>query len=222
MLRTRKLKRKSASEVFTSIYQDNGWNGNHSVSGRGSDDDQTAVIVESLPRLFSAYQVTSVLDVPCGDFHWMKKVDLSSIDYIGADIVSDLISSNTNRYASKLVSFRQLDLIRDPLPRVDLVFCRDCLVHLSFDDTFAALENILRSRAKYLLTTTFTDRERNRDIVTGEWRALNLELAPFDFPPPIALINEKCTESGNAFSDKSLGLWKISDISGRHASDSRF
>jgi hypothetical protein len=40
-----------------------------------------------------------------------------------------------------------------------------------------------------------------------------MELAPFNFPPPIELINEGCTEGDNLFADKSIGLWRLQDIS---------
>jgi hypothetical protein len=60
--------------------------------------------------------------------------------------------------------------------------------------------------------TTFTRRENNRDITTGAWRALNLQAAPFHFPTPIALIDEKCMEDNGAYLDKHLGLWRVSEI----------
>lgn len=62
------------------------------------------------------------------------------------------------------------------------------------------------------MTTTFTGPRPNHDIATGGWRTLNLTLAPFNFPPPLRVVNEKCTEGGNAFSDKSLGVWALGDL----------
>ncbi len=104
--------------------------------------------------------------------------------------------------------------MKDELPEVDLIFCRDCLVHFSHSDIFKALTNIRRSGAIYLLTTTFSGRKENHDINTGEWRVLNFEAAPFHFPPPLRLLVENCTQqnSKGAYKDKSLGLWKISDF----------
>jgi hypothetical protein len=102
---------------------------------------------------------------------------------------------------------------KDSLPAVDMVFCRDLLVHLSYADAFAALRNLRASGSTYLFTTTFTRRSRNFDIpTTGEWRPLNLQLAPFGFSEPLTLINEKCTEGDGSWSDKGLGLWRISDL----------
>ena len=60
--------------------------------------------------------------------------------------------------------------------------------------------------------TTFLDAETNRDIADGDWRALNLQRAPLDFPDPVALINEGCREANNDYADKSLGLRRIDDL----------
>src|SRR5208283_4999775 len=101
------------------------------------------------------------------------------------------------KYATQKVSFRYINLLSDQMPTVDLVLCRDCLVHFSFLDIFTAIENIIRSGSKYLMTTTYYNiGRRNVDILTGEWRPINLQLPPFNFPIPIALIDEQCTEKG--------------------------
>ena len=186
--------------------------GKDSFSGTGSDAHQTAIITKELPFIFKDYRVTTVLDIPCGDFHWMKNVDLTSIDYVGADIVNDLIEKNSVQYGKDSLRFQKLDLIENKLPKVDLIFCRDCLVHLSFEDIFHALHNICASQSEYFLTTTFTERTKNRDIATGDWRTLNLEVDPFILPRPLKVINEGCTEGAGQYTDKTLGLWRIADV----------
>lgn len=201
-----------ARRVFADIYKSNTWRGKDSRSGTGSDAHQTRIVVKELPVLFRDFGISTMLDIPCGDFRWMKEVDLSRVDYIGADIVDDLISDNAEQHARRGVSFRKLDLLEDRLPRVDLVFCRDCLVHLSFYDILRALQNVCRSESRFILTTTFTGRSENRDIATGQWRVLNLALEPFVLPAPRRIIEEGCTEGGGAYADKSLGLWQIADI----------
>jgi hypothetical protein len=95
---------------------------------------------------------------------------------------------------------------------VDVIFCRDALVHFSFSDVFRALDNIISSNSTYLITTTFVDRNKNTDILTGQWRPLNLQAHPFDFPAPIATIDERCTEGDGSWGDKSLGVWRISEL----------
>ena len=76
----------------------------------------------------------------------------------------------------------------------------------------SAIRNFHKSGTKYLLTTTFTGIKENTDIVSGRVRPINLQKPPFNFPMPILLINEHCTEEVGRFADKSLGLWEIVDI----------
>jgi hypothetical protein len=205
------LRIRTPADIFTDIYRGNKWVGTDSVSGPGSGLWRTRIVRNKLTNLCRCFAVRSMLDIPCGDFHWMKHVDLDGVDYTGADIVADLIRAN-GQYEAPNIRFLKLNLIEDRLPKVDLVFCRDCLVHLSFRDALAALHAICSSGSTYLLTTTFTSRPRNCNIVTGQWRPLNLEVLPFSFPPPLQTINEERYEDEGEFSDKSLGLWRVEDI----------
>jgi len=199
-------------KIFTKIIRKNIWEGKESVSGPGSNLEQTKIIREAIGQLIKDLKVFRMLDIPCGDFHWMKHVDLNNVKYIGADIVKSLIRKNTDTYGKREgVSFRLLNLINDPLPKADLILCRDCLVHFSFHDIFLALKNICQSDSTFLLTTNFPEHKINNDINTGKWRFLNLNSPPFNMPAPILTINEGCTEREKA-KDKSLSLWKIDSI----------
>lgn len=205
------LRMTSPEQVFTDIYRKNKWFGTDSVSGAGSDIVQTQRIMEAMPLLFHDLGVRSLLDVPCGDFFWMSKVDLDGIDYLGGDIVADIVARNTAAHAKPGVRFERIDLIRDALPKADVILVRDCLVHLSYENILRALRNISSSGSTYLLTTTFPGRT-NIDIPTGRWRPLDLEVPPFSLPPPFKLVEEGCTEGDGAFREKSLGLWRVADI----------
>ena len=206
------LKSMAPKEIFSTIFHENAWKGTQSVSGKGSDRDQTQSLVTELPKLFSKYGVCSVLDVPCGDFHWMQQVDLSGVRYFGGDIVPDLIAQNESTYACPNIRFACIDLLTDALPEVDLIMCRDCLVHFSFAHIHQALRNIAASPAKFLLTTSFVDRTTNDDILTGRWRPLHLRLAPFNLPAPLDSILEGCTQDEGKYSDKAMCLWSIADL----------
>jgi SAM-dependent methyltransferase len=205
------LRMKSSEQVFTDIYRHNKWFGTDSVSGVGSDVVQTSVIVEEIPRLLKEFSIETLLDVPCGDFFWMSRIELGTVHYVGGDIVQELVERNLREHARPGVDFRRIDLTSDDLPEADLVLVRDCLVHLSYEDIDRALRNICKSRARYLLTTTFPGRT-NHDIPTGRWRPLDLQSPPFGLPAPERLINEGCTEAGAQFRDKSLALWQIDDL----------
>jgi len=183
-----------------------------SVSGAGSSISETEVVRRELPALLAELGARSLLDIPCGDFHWMQEVDLGVERYVGADVVSALVDENQRLHGDAIRSFRQLDATRDDLPEVDLIFCRDCLMHLSFDSVKAALRNFKRSGARYLLTTIYADKTEHHDIETGRWNAINLRLPPFELPEPLRVINEQSGKAGERFRDKSLALWRIDQI----------
>jgi len=212
--KAKKLKEKfsvsTAEWVFTKIYQKNLFKGNESRSGPGSSLEQTEIIRKKLPDLINELKIQSMLDIPCGDFFWLKEVDLNFIQYTGVDVVDDIISSNNKKYAKQNRNFIKLDILEDDLPKVNLVLCRDLLVHFSFNDIKKAVNNIKKSQSKYLLTTSFPNLKQNNDIITGEWRRLNFQIPPFSFPNPMKYILEKCTEKNCP--DKSLLLYQIKDL----------
>ncbi len=201
--------RRSPARVFSDIYRHNRWGDPESVSGPGSSLARTAALRECLPGLIEDLGVRSLLDIPCGDFHWMSRVNLD-VEYIGADIVEDLVRENQRKYGRPGRQFLCLDLLRGPLPKTDLLLCRDCLIHFSFRNIRRALKVIRDSGATFLLTTTYVDRTANEDNPTGAWRPLNLEAPPFNFPPPLRLIDERCPREHSR--DQRLGLWRIETL----------
>lgn len=196
-------------DVFSNIYKENHWGGTESVSGPGSDLSQTKVLIDFLPKLFQEYKIKSMLDIPCGDFYWMSNVVLNDVFYTGADIVDEIIYKCKSEYP--LYEFKIMDLVESELPCVDLIFCRDCLVHLPYETIKKAIKNIKNSKSKYLLTTSFSQHD-NTDTHLGGWRPLNLTRGPFNFPEPILIINEGCTENDYEYLDKSMYLWEIKNI----------
>jgi hypothetical protein len=197
---------------FSAIYRGNRFGSLESFSGEGSTLWQTRLIRRALPKLLTEIGARSILDVPCGDFNWIKEVPLGEVRYCGGDIVPELVEANQRNHGNERRSFRRLDIIRDTLPQVDLIFCRDCLVHLPFEAALAAIRNFKRSGSTWLLTTTFEDRQDNQDLIGLTWRTLNLRKPPFNFPEPARLINEGCTQENGQFADKCLGLWRLDDL----------
>ncbi len=198
--------------VFNKIYRTNAWGDPETVSGAGSNSINTEVIRKELPALLQKLNVQNMLDIPCGDFFWMKNTSLSVERYIGADIVKELIERNTKLFGNSQRTFLLLDLLMEELPHVDMILCRDLLPHFSFRQIAAALEHIKESNSRYLLTSTYVARPANTDIQTGGFRPLNLQAEPFNFPAPLKIINEHCTYNNGTYFDKSLALWRIDDI----------
>ena len=175
---------KDPEERFTKIYQENHWNASESRSGEGSTQENTQNIRNELPKVLKKYKIKSMFDAPCGDFNWMKSITQGiSIKYIGGDIVKPMIEKNQADHGSNSISFLHLDLTKNTLPKVDLMFCRDCLFHLSYQDIALVLENFLNSQITYLITTSHAapnePRIVNSNITTGDMRLLDLFSEPF-------------------------------------------
>jgi Methyltransferase domain len=204
--------RVDALSAFRYAYRHNLWQGPETASGPGSSLEQTRAVAAALPELCKRYDVRSLLDVPCGNFHWMAQVELPNVQYTGGDLVPEIVAEAERRYGSPQRRFVTLDVTQSSLPASDLLLCRDCFVHLSFEDVARAIHNVRSSAITFILTTTFAAEAAFRDIVTGDWRPLNLEAPPFSFPPPLETIDEQCTEQNGAFADKALALWRVRDL----------
>ncbi len=173
--------------------------------------DCTASIRSSLPDLFKTLKITSILDAPCGDFNWMRYVQLDDINYLGIDIVSDIIQHNQEKYGADTIQFKSGDITKDDLPKVDLIICRDCMVHLPLLYGCLALKQFQRSGSTYLLSTIYPEVMINTDRAVGSWRPLNLCLPPFNCGTPLSIISDPSDDTGKN-PDKALGLWSLDAI----------
>ncbi len=195
--------------VFQDIFKFNRWNDAESVSGVGSSRKYTRNIRKELPRLLRKYGLRSILDVPCGDFAWMRIIPFDAeTRYVGGDIVRELVERLQQEFSSPQRRFMHLDVVASELPKADILICRDCFIHLSNADVFAAIRNFARSDIGYLLTTTYRFGRINADIATGQFRAINLEAAPFSLPPPIETIVDYIYP----FLPRRMALWSREQI----------
>lgn len=179
---------------FTWVYNTKHWGNEESISGPGSTLKYTENLRKNLPSLFRQYEILSVLDAPCGDFNWMKEVVRSTeVSYFGMDIVQKLVEENQTRYRADNINFGHGDITQSELPASDLMICRDCLFHLSYDDIYRFLKNFLRSDIKFLLTTTHVNYAgdfENEDIKSSDFRKIDLFLPPFALPEPLRAIDD--------------------------------
>jgi hypothetical protein len=192
-------------QKFTQIWESNSWSPLDSgapKSGCGSTLVYTENVRQKLPKLIERLNIGSVLDAPCGDFNWMQAVRFpDGVTYIGGDIVLPLIRDLRTKYPLK--AFLHVDVTSDRLPDVDLLLCRDCLIHFSYVDIAKTLSNFLRSKIKYLLTTSYSSCA-NRDIITGDFRSIDLLALPFEFDAP----GEQIDDWIGGFPPRALFLWE--------------
>ena len=72
----------------------------YSRSGPGSTLSASFLIRSSLTELLNHYGITSMMDVPCGDLHWVTHVDFGATPlkrYVGADISTSLLAYNREK-----------------------------------------------------------------------------------------------------------------------------
>jgi len=208
------FKAKEVEEIFTDIYRTNFWHGWESISGQGSNISKTRYIRAVLPNVLKNLNIKTMLDAPCGDFNWMR-VLIDELDlelYIGLDIVKDVIHKNQQTHGTSRRVFMFANLVDTPVPKVDLIFSRDCLAHLSYKNARSVLERFKQSGSTYLLTSHHINTQQNRNIVNGDHYPIKLIIAPFNFPEPLAIIEEKDSEMASAHQGKCLALWRLEDI----------
>ena len=202
----------SLQERFELIYNENYWESDQSRSGIGSEIDNTEEAFKALEHIIKQFKIKSIIDIPCGDFNWMSSMDMKNLKYQGHDIVEQLIIENRKKFKKSNISFFHSDITNSKLGKADLMFVRDCFVHFSIEDIKKSIFRIKQSRSKYLMSTSFVNLERNIDIYTGDWRPINLEKEPFNFPKPLMIYNEKCKEMDGIYADKSLCIWEINKL----------
>jgi hypothetical protein len=195
---------------FATIYRTGVWQlGDTSApgSGLGSTLEVTEPLRQALPSLVQELNVGTLLDIGCGDFTWMRNVDLGC-DYVGIDIVESVIDTNRAAFASPSRQFLLQDAVEGLGDlRADLVLCREVLFHLSFADAKALLRNALGTGCQHLLLTSDEETAFNADIESGDFRVINLQRRPFAFPAPTRRIEDSRLVGG-----RFLGLWPAAAI----------
>ena len=178
------LSYETSKEKFSEIYNSNLWGSVESRSGEGSEIGYTEPLRKWLIEKINSLDIKTVVDAACGDFNWMKLVLREvEVNYIGLDIVEEVIEGNNLAYGSDRIEFGVANICEDKLQDCDLIIVRDCLFHLSYDDINSFLLNLSKTNYKYLLTTThIVDLEfKNSDISTGYHRLIDLFKDPFNF-----------------------------------------
>ena len=189
---------KTIKDKFTYIYSSQYWPSKESVSGPGSEIVNTKNIRKEIIKLIQKYNIKKFLDIPCGDFNWIKNIIDKNIEYIGGDIVKDLIDKNNEKFAQPNVQFIEIDIIKDKLPSADIILCRDCLIHFSYDNIKKFFNNFINSEINYILVTSYETNKnnlaQNYEINDGDFRPLFLMKHPFNLPTPLAKISDKDVE----------------------------
>jgi hypothetical protein len=200
--------------VFYLIYKSNHWNkyiesdkNDLMVSGPGSipGSPQTKNVITNLNEFIKNNDIKNVLDMPCGDFAWMKellKIN-NKLDYTGYDIVKDIIDINNKKYSSDKIRFILKDIINEKnFNNFDLIFVRDFFIHINNKDINKVLTAIKNSKIKFFACSNYNEEAFNNDVVVGQHRKINLSIKPFN----LKNVFHNFPENKN---DKYLNFYKI-------------
>ena len=164
-------------KVFSKIYKEDLW---QDGSGGGSKVENVGEYVDVLQKYIDKPEVKTVVDLGCGDWQFSKFLDLSSVLYLGVDVVDSVIDSNIDLYSASNIDFISRDITTYEVPQVDLIICKDVLQHLCNKDVISVLVKIIKSSKFALITNDFyPESTSNIDIDNGGYRYLDLTLSPF-------------------------------------------
>jgi hypothetical protein len=208
LLQNVEQKKNSIEGLFTELSVKNAWGAKTTVSGPTSTLEKTTELRSSLLSVLKQLEIKSILDCGCGDFHWMKEVNLLTIHYLGVDIVESLIKYNQLNYTTESVHFQKMNLLVDPPETTDVWFARDFCCLYSYKEIKLFFKKFIESNTPYLAITSIDSSQENTDGVTGSWRPLNILAPPFNLHNPSAI----CSDGYQWFRKKTIHFYSREQI----------
>ena len=170
------------TNTFNRIYAEGTWGrdvAGKGTSGTGSTLEITREYRAYLEDFIKTHHIKSVVDAGCGDWTFSSAIDWNGASYLGVDIASDVIAAVRAKHEKANITFQVGD-ITDDLPAADLLISKDVLQHLSNQLVHNFIENNLR-KGKYKWVILTNDRgNKNSDVESGGYRAIDLSAPPFD------------------------------------------
>lgn len=155
--------------IFNEIYTTDFWTGG---SGPGSYVENVKEWTSLINAFVKDKNVTSVLDLGCGDGQFLHLLDFNHLSYTGVDVSDVAIAKNKSTEKPANFTFINEDLSTLEYPQVDLILVKDVLQHLPYQ-AIETILNKIKSSCKYaLFCEDFGEEEK--DIEAGKYRPINL------------------------------------------------
>ena len=211
--------REDRMKYFDKIYEAEVWSfpdwegstgGLGVKSGFGSTLHQTAQIRPYLDMVIESYGIKAIIDVPCGDMHWMPYVGVigdSNFCYFGGDVSQIMIEEQREKFSHvDTMRFDVVDVISDGLAGVEgvsetlscavhrggsvLLFMRHLQFHLTIEENLSVLHHIEfisnNSAVKYVVLSTYLrGNENDEDYLLASGHKINLFQWPYCLHDPL-------------------------------------
>lgn len=189
----------SIRDAFADVYRNKAWGeaeGEAFCSGFGSDENFAKPYAEWVARFAADRKICKMVDLGCGDFRVGRRISASyDGDYIGVDVVPDVVEYNQHRFGSETVAFQCANIIEDELPSGDLCMIRQVLQHLSNQQIACVLDRC--GIYPYLLVTEDVyvgprirpnvDKPHGADNRFYDRSGVYLDLPPYSLPTKTVL-----------------------------------
>jgi len=183
----------STQATFEDIFKDNTWGSAESHSGTGSTVKSTAKYRECIGSWINKYNVSVLLDIPCGDGNWQKLIPgIDKVSYYGYDISPSAVQLAKDKNSDMAnMHYGVLDLASSNPPlTADMIIVKEVIQHLPLEMGLKMLQHAKSAGIKWLVVThCLPPRCVNKPIDAGSWFCGPNALAP---PFNFAHVEEKC------------------------------
>jgi len=208
-----KIKKKPwpTKRAMEQVYEMNLWGSNNSTfySGKGSHKPEIINPYIKTVRTFlkSFKKPLIVCDLGCGDFNVGKELVNCTKQYIGVDIVTDLIEYNKQVFEENNLEFHCLDIAEEDLPKGDCVLLRQVLQHLSNHEIEKVVSKL--SDYKYVILTEHLPVGNfipNKNIISGQGIRIKKKSGVNLLVPPFCLKIKKEKQLLSVVLDNNKGV----------------
>ena len=176
-------------KYFETVYAENLWKNEESVSGEGSTLKCSDMYLSFLKQFVTNNDIKNILDLGCGDFNLMKHFNYEDIKYVGVDLVNELIEKNNINYGTHNIKFLNHMIHNYEFEeKYDLIICKDVLQHWSIKNVISFLKLIKNYKYCLLINDFKNDKYKapigfkifNADIIDGWYTTIDLSIEPYN------------------------------------------
>lgn len=181
-------------KAFQTIFNDKSWGTN--LDNRPSSGPASWIRMAQpfSDWLFGEFLVQNniqrIVDIGCGDWQYMREMDLSEYSYIGVDCVKDIVTYNNRKFGKQNVEFIHNDGSNaDNLPTGDVYVVKDVMQHWTNIYVVNFLKKVIaQKKCRFIVVVNDYQQETETQDVKhlGDTRPLNSQLNPLkQFDPEV-------------------------------------